>query len=407
MAVADRRLNSWKEIGSFFSRDERTVKRWEAHRGLPVHRIPGPGNTKVFGYVDELAAWLNSGSAARPAVTSFATAPVVIGSVPRHAPTPHARELYLAGTYFCNLQTPEALGRALDQFSRAVALDPHDALCHVGLGTCYLQLSRCGLAAHAAAFARARSAAERAVALDESLAEAHSLLGAVRFHGSWDVLGALESLQRALELAPDSWQARHRHAVVLLHLGRPAAALAEITAAQMINPVYRPVLADKGRILVHCGRQADAVDLLTQLADVAPGFAAPHASLAELHLDRADHAAYLDTAHRAAALRGERCRCIVLRAARRALDRCGPDAMTQALLAGYRRMQAEGKAGFYDLAQAHAIAGDGAAAISQLHRAVVGREPLVLDLLIDPAFAALRCQGAFRRLVGDVGLSPA
>ena len=53
-----KRLDSWKEIAAFFARAERTVKRWETERGLPVHRVPGGGRGAVFAYSDELAAWL-------------------------------------------------------------------------------------------------------------------------------------------------------------------------------------------------------------------------------------------------------------------------------------------------------------------------------------------------------------
>jgi len=45
---ADGRLGSWKEIAAFFGKDERTVKRWEAQRGLPVHRVPGGSRTTVY-----------------------------------------------------------------------------------------------------------------------------------------------------------------------------------------------------------------------------------------------------------------------------------------------------------------------------------------------------------------------
>jgi tetratricopeptide (TPR) repeat protein len=404
LAAGDRRLNSWKEIGSFFNRDERTVKRWEVRRGLPIHRIPGPGNTKVFGYVGELTAWLNSGTSAQPEPAHPARAERLAS--PRRTPDPRAREHYLAGMYYYNLQTPVALSRALEHFSRASAIDPDDAGSHVGLGACYALQHDCGQLSAARAYAIAGAAAERAIALDDRLSEAHSLLGAVRFHGQWDVAGALAAFDRSLTLNPNSWQSRRRHAVVLLHVGRHDAALAEITAAQTINPVYRPVLADKGRILIHCGRQADAAMLLTPLADVAPGFAWPHAWLAELHLDRGDYGAYLDAAHRVAMLRDERCRRVVLRSARRALGRGGRTEMAQALFAGYRRLQAADKAGFYDLAQARALAGDGAAAIELLQAAHARREPRVLELLIDPAFAECRHHVAFQRLVGDVGLAP-
>src|SRR5580693_6577690 len=57
--VANRRLDTWKEIGAFFGRYERTVKRWETTRGLPVHRVPGAGRANVYAYTDELTEWLN------------------------------------------------------------------------------------------------------------------------------------------------------------------------------------------------------------------------------------------------------------------------------------------------------------------------------------------------------------
>jgi tetratricopeptide (TPR) repeat protein len=56
---AERSLKSWKEIAAFFRRDERTVKRWEASRGLPVHRVPGNGTrASVYAYPSELEGWL-------------------------------------------------------------------------------------------------------------------------------------------------------------------------------------------------------------------------------------------------------------------------------------------------------------------------------------------------------------
>jgi tetratricopeptide (TPR) repeat protein len=54
----NRRLDSWKEIAAFFGRDERTVRRWEKERGLPVRRVPGSSRGGVFAYADELRTWL-------------------------------------------------------------------------------------------------------------------------------------------------------------------------------------------------------------------------------------------------------------------------------------------------------------------------------------------------------------
>ena len=58
-----KRLDTWKEIGGFFGRDERTVKRWEMTRKLPVHRVPGGGRANVYAYEGELAEWLRGNDA--------------------------------------------------------------------------------------------------------------------------------------------------------------------------------------------------------------------------------------------------------------------------------------------------------------------------------------------------------
>src|ERR1700689_3687633 len=57
------RLDSWKEIATYLRRGERTVKRWETDRGLPIHRVPGGGRGSVYAYTAELAEWLNSSPA--------------------------------------------------------------------------------------------------------------------------------------------------------------------------------------------------------------------------------------------------------------------------------------------------------------------------------------------------------
>ena len=56
--IAGHKLDSWKEIAAFFNRDERTVRRWEKERALPIHRVPGGGRGGVFAYSEELKDWL-------------------------------------------------------------------------------------------------------------------------------------------------------------------------------------------------------------------------------------------------------------------------------------------------------------------------------------------------------------
>src|SRR5271156_6294492 len=100
-----KRLDSWKEIATFFGRDERTVKRWEKERGLPVYRVPGSARGGVFAYAEELAEWLkaphgnwevaDAAAAEAPSADepgdSVAPANVVILKVPAEVPAPALR----------------------------------------------------------------------------------------------------------------------------------------------------------------------------------------------------------------------------------------------------------------------------------------------------------------------------
>src|ERR1700733_9708452 len=61
----EKRLDSWKEIAAFFERDERTVRRWETERGLPIHRVPGSSRGVVFAYTNELEEWLRRPESAK------------------------------------------------------------------------------------------------------------------------------------------------------------------------------------------------------------------------------------------------------------------------------------------------------------------------------------------------------
>jgi hypothetical protein len=102
---AKKRLDSWKEIAAFFGRDERTVKRWEKERGLPVYRVPGSARGTVFAYAEELAEWLQAPSHALDALETAAAettsaaensgrsvpANLLTIKVPADAPTPVLR----------------------------------------------------------------------------------------------------------------------------------------------------------------------------------------------------------------------------------------------------------------------------------------------------------------------------
>ena len=85
------RIDSWKEIAAFFGRDERTVKRWEKDRGLPVRRMPGKGRANVYAVAAELDAWLSSSPV--PETESLAEPDLAFEDLPAADPHPDPKSV--------------------------------------------------------------------------------------------------------------------------------------------------------------------------------------------------------------------------------------------------------------------------------------------------------------------------
>src|SRR5579871_906691 len=337
--LAAERLDSWKEIAVFFGRAERTVKRWETERGLPVHRVPGSGRAAVFAYSHELSEWLKGRSAeldssdlpstgqqeserspAGPTETpvqkradfravaswlvpfglvvvltflfSFGHRGLTFKAVAaRHIPNPEAQELYLKGRYYWDRRTPDDLNKAVDYFTQAIVKDPSDAQAYVGLADCYNLLREFGTMASTEAYPRALAAAQRAVELDDTSAEAHSSLGFVTFWWSWQGATAEREFKRALELNPDLVRGHHWYATYLLAVHRYPEAVDQIEQAQRLEPSSTAILADKGFLLWTAGRRNEGIALLKQLETTEPSLSSTHNYLGKIYWDGKDYPA--------------------------------------------------------------------------------------------------------------------
>ncbi len=161
-----------------------------------------------------------------------------------HSVDPEAYEHYLKGRYHVNRLTPQEVGASIPWFERAIQKDPNYSLAYAGIANAYSLLATAPFDAMPPrqAMPKAAEAVRKALELDASLPEAHSALGVIRHHYDWDWTGAEQSFQRALKLNPAYSGARLRYAWLLLSLGRTAAALKEIQAAQKIAQVVDPHL---------------------------------------------------------------------------------------------------------------------------------------------------------------------
>jgi serine/threonine-protein kinase len=189
-------------------------------------------------------------------------------------------ELYLKGRYYLNQRSPGALEKARELFEQAIAADPGYALAHAGLADSHaLGASVYGLAGGERAIQRARAAANRALELDETAAEAHASLAFIKFRFDWDWSGAEIEFRRALDLNPGQAQTRHWFAMYLASRGRLDLALEEMQRAREVDPLSSIVLSGLGRIHHFAGRYQQAIDLFRQVLKSDPRFVGAHFGL--------------------------------------------------------------------------------------------------------------------------------
>ena len=153
---------------------------------------------------------------------------------------PAAHEAYLKGRYQWNIRTAQSLRRAIEHFEDAIAKDPTFAPAQAALASAYVPFAFFGYMAPKKANARARSAALAALALDNSLAEAHTVLGAVN-HDVWNWSAAEAEYRRAIALDPSYPTAHQWFAEHLMDRGRASEAFAQARQARELDPMSLPV----------------------------------------------------------------------------------------------------------------------------------------------------------------------
>ena len=443
---SDRRLDSWKEIASFFGRDERTVRRWEKENDLPVRRVPGGTKGRVFAYESELRRWLSTPQAEhqvvplqlvhaqanqvpanqaqpnqatltsparyKPALAIAVCAVVVAGLLfyaahhhfvvnasTAHAHPREAEDFYLQGRYFWNKRTPEDLTKAVDLFTQAIVRDPSYAKAYVGLADCYNLLREYSAMPPEEAYPRALSAAKKAVELDDTSAEAHASLAFVTFYWSWDANTAEREFKRAIALNPEYSTAHHWYATFLLSLHRLPEAALEIEEARKLDPSSKAVIADQGFILYHLGKTGQGIAQLKEIEHSDPAFLSPHIYLTEIYDLAGDYPNFLKESQHVAELRHDSQGMEIARAAETGYTAGGVTAMWQAMLAAQLKLHAEGALPSFSLAETYARLGKNHEAIEYLHQAYDQHDDHFVFLGTDPALLGLRGDPAFNDLL--------
>ncbi len=199
-----------------------------------------------------------------------------VRTTPRKTQTHDARTqvLYWRGRYFRSQRTPEGVLKSLDLFEQAIRRDADYAPAYSALADSYSMCAFHGLTPMSDAMPKARAAADKALALDPNLPEAHGVSAWMRFFYDWDWPAAEKEFTRAIELDPGYAPGRQCHAFALVARGRCSDAIAESRRALALDPLSYVASNDLGMLLYFCRQYGEAIDQARVTLEMRPGLSA-------------------------------------------------------------------------------------------------------------------------------------
>jgi TolB-like protein/DNA-binding winged helix-turn-helix (wHTH) protein/Tfp pilus assembly protein PilF len=201
---------------------------------------------------------------------------------------PEAYEAYLKGRFFWSQRSREGLGKAVGYFQQAIERDPAYARAHSGLSDAYRLFDLSGLAPPRECMPKAEAAARKALALDDTLAEAHVSLAGVLYRYHWDWEAAEREFRLGLELEPSYAEGHRSYAIYLMVVRRHEDALAEARRARELSPLSLPINVELGAALVRAGRYDEAIERLQKTLEIDPKFGRAYLTLAEAYVAQGD-----------------------------------------------------------------------------------------------------------------------
>lgn len=184
------------------------------------------------------------------------------GQIPQRTQTHdvEAYRLYEEGRFFFNqFQPPDSDLKAIERYHQAIRRDPNFALAYSGMADAYAYLGENFVKPPKEVMPKAKEAAEKAVALDDSSAEAHTSLGTVKLDYDRDREGAQREFLRARQLNPGSGYAQHWYAHSLESQGKLQETMREMRIARDLDPLSIPINWDIAGELLEAGRPDEAL----------------------------------------------------------------------------------------------------------------------------------------------------
>ena len=199
---------------------------------------------------------------------------------------PEAYQDYLKGRYWSNKMNEEGLNKGIEYFQLAIEADPTYAPAYSGLADCYYVLVSLDFVTPTEGYRKAEAAALKALEIDESLAEAHASLGALKADYHWDRSGAEREFHRAIELNSSYAVGHSKSGWALTQMGRFDEGIAESKRALELDPLSIPINRNLGYTFYFARQYDQAIEQLRKTLELDSGFVPALTVLGSAYLEK-------------------------------------------------------------------------------------------------------------------------
>jgi serine/threonine protein kinase/tetratricopeptide (TPR) repeat protein len=319
----------------------------------------------------------------------------------RYTQNPDAYQSYLKGRYYAGKFTKDGFDKGLAYFKQALDLDPSYALAYDGLSYYYNDATDWTMSP-LDAWPRSKEAAQKALALDDTLALGHAEMGMVYFMFEWNWTAAEREFKRAIELDPTLAEAHNYYGWLMVWTGRRAEGLAELKRSQELDPLSPEMNGLFGWNLYFARRYDEATDQLRKTVELDPNFWFGQSFLGHAYARVGQFVPALAALEKARAGAGPIAEPLAATAIVQALSGRKPEA--RKTLDDLLERAKQTYVSPYQVAVVYAALDDRDRAFTWLEKAYENRSWYMAALLVDPDLDVLRSDPRFAALVRRVGL---
>jgi len=315
---------------------------------------------------------------------------------------PQAYEAYLKGRYESAKRTQEGILAAQGFFKEAIARDGTFAAAYAGLADTYVHMSNYELSPPSETMPKALQAAEKALELDDRLAEAHASLASIRFY-SLEKQGIESEFLRAIALNPGYAEGLHWYALYLAAQGRAAESITEIQLARDIDPRSQIINANVGWCYYLGGDYDKAIEADKQALRLDPSFGVGYGYLGQALVEKQQWDEAIEATRKFVSLApGDLARKAELA---NAYARAGREKEALDILAEFELEKNARYISPYDRAMIYAGLGDRQQTLDWLERAYEEKNGRLVNLAAHPQFAFLRKEARFQKLLEQLKIT--